>query len=264
MARTLSAFELGSHCILCHEELTEEGEKMFLVSCCMSGMHQSCIRQKFPGTHLVTCPICHCLTQVTAQVIKRDDFSAEDSDKIESCFLKHHTVNAIPMTAKEIEGLRIALNVRGFRAMRHLSRRMFTVGLAFWFPLPKEKLCDWEDIVSRLSLGLIWNMVSEMRHRYALRVERDGGKGDVFHHFVDHLLEVGVVDEDVPSREFVVRTCCGSAGECQECQGFVSVFDGQRFTNHVALANRTYLYDRVGKSMYKQFEQLMKKKKTKP
>ena len=260
MARTLSAFELGSHCILCHEELTEEGEKMFLVSCCMSGMHQSCIRQKFPGTHLVTCPICHCLTQVTAQVIKRDDFSPEDSDKIESCFLKHHTVNAIPMTTKEIEGLRIALNVRGFRAMRHLSRRMFVVGLAFWFPLPKEKLCNWEDIVSRLSLGLIWNMVSEMRHRYALRVERDGGKGDVFHHLLDHLLEVGVVNDDVVKREFVVRTCNGSGGECQECQGFVSVFDDQRSTHHVALANRAYLYERVGKSLYKQFDQLMKKK----
>ena len=59
------------------------------------------------------------------------------------------------MTAKEIKGLRIALNVRGFRAMRHLNHRMFVVGLAFWFPLVKERLCDWEDIVVHLSPGLI-------------------------------------------------------------------------------------------------------------
>ena len=36
----------------------------------------------------------------------------------------------------------------------------------------KEKLCDWEDIVARLSLGLIWNMVSEMHDRYERRVQR--------------------------------------------------------------------------------------------
>ena len=259
MARTVTAFEMGSRCFVCDGELTEEGDKMFVLSCCRSGIHQSCLREKYPGTHLVTCPFCHCLTQVDAQVIKRDEFSPEDSDKIDLCFLKHHAVNTIPMTTKEMEGLRIALNVRGFRAMRHVSRRMFVVGLAFWFPLTKEKLCDWEDIVSRLSLGLIWNMVSEMRHRYALRVERDGGRGDVFHHLVNHLLEVGVVDEGVTSREFVVRTCCGSGGACRECHGFVTVFDGQRFTDHVALANRAYLYDRVGKSMYNQFADMAKK-----
>ena len=69
--------------------------------------------------------------------------------------------------------------------MRHVSHRVFVVGLAFWFPLPKEKLCDWEDIVVRLSLGLIWNMVSEMRDRH----ERCEGRGDAFHHFLDYLLK---------------------------------------------------------------------------
>ena len=118
------------------------------------------------------------------------------------------------MTKEEIRGLRIALNVRGYRAMRHLSRRAFVVGLAFWIPLPKEKLCDWEDIVSRLSLGLIWNMVSEMRHRYALRVERDG-KGTVFHHFVDYLLNVCVEDNDVATRDCVIQTCSESGGDVQ-------------------------------------------------
>ena len=260
MACTVNAFDVGSRCMFCTRDLMEEGEKLFLVDCCGSGMHQWCLLEKFPNYHLVTCPSCRCRAKITAQDIQRDEFSPTDSDKIGLCFLKRHVVNRIPMTTKEIEGLRIALNVRGFRAMRHLSRRMFTVGLAFWFPLPKEKLCDWEDIVSRLSLGLIWNMVSEMRHRYALRVERDGGKGDVFHHLLDHLLEVGVVNDDVVKREFVVRTCSGSGGECQECQGFVSVFDDQRSTHHVALANRAYLYERVGKSLYKQFDQVMKKK----
>ena len=77
-----------------------------------------------------------------------DKFLPPDSDKIESSFLKHHVVGRLPLTGKEIEGLRIALNVRGFQAMPHASHRVFAVGLAFWFPLPKKKLCDWEDIVA--------------------------------------------------------------------------------------------------------------------
>ena len=143
--------------------------------------------------------------------------------------------------------------------MRHLSHRAFVVGLAFWIPLPKEKLCDWEDIVAHLSLGLIWNMVSEMRHRYTLRVERDG-KGDVFHHFVDYLLSVCVEDDDVATRDCVVKTCCQNGGKCAECKGFASVFNGERFTDHVAMAKRASLYDRVGKLMYEQFVGAIKKR----
>ena len=98
-----------------------------------------------------------------------------------------------------------------------------------------------------------------MRHRYALRVERDG-KGDVFHHFVDYLLSVCVEDNDVTKRECVVQTCSESGGKCEECTGFATVFDRERFTHRVAMANRTYLYDRIGEIMYKQFAGAIKKR----
>ena len=165
---TTAAFDVMDHgmqCVFCTRDLSGEGERVFLLQCCMSGAHHACLREKFPDWHLVTCPKCRCRTRVTAQVLRREKFSPADSDKIEYCFLKHHVVSHISMTSKEVQGLRIALNVRGFRAMRHVSHRVFAVGLAFWFLLPKDKLCDWEDIAARLSLGLIWNMVSEMRDR---------------------------------------------------------------------------------------------------
>ena len=260
MAAAFDAMEEGKQCLYCTRELQSEGERVFLLRCCMSGAHHACLSEKFPDWHLVTCPKCRCRTRVTAQVLRCDKFSAADSDKIEYCFLKHHRVGRVPMTSKEIEGMRIALNVKGFGAMRHVSHRIFTVGLAFWFPLPKEELCDWEDIVARLSLGLIWNMVSEMRTRYQGRVRRDG-RGDGFHHFLDYLMEVYMEADDVSKRDVVVKTC--GAAECKECQGFASVFDGQRYTDHVCLANRSHLYDRVERGLYLSFVRMMNKKNTK-
>ena len=224
----------------------------------MSGAHHLCLREKFHDWHLVTCPKCRCRIRVTAQVLRRDKFSTADSDKIEFCFLKHHVVSRIPMTYEEIQGLRIALNVRGFRAMRYVSHRVFAVGLAFWFPLSKDKLCDWEDIAARLSLGLIWNMVSEMRDRYERRVQSED-RGDSFHHFLDYLLEVGEEDDEVPTRDCVVQTCRDKS--CTECKGFLSVFDGQRYTDRVALANRFHLYERVAKGLYNSFVQMTTTKK---
>ena len=159
---------------------------------------------------------------------------------------------------EEIQGLHIALNVRGFRAMRHVSHRVFAVGLAVWFLLPKDKHCDWEGIAARLSLGLIWNMLSEMRDRYERRVQREG-RGDAFHHFLDYLLEVSEEDDEVPTRDCVVQTCRDES--CTECKGFDSVFDGQRFTDRVALANRSHLYERVAKGLYNSFVQMTTSKK---
>lgn len=75
------------------------------------------MQDKFPDDALLTCPKCYCQTRVTAQVIQRDRFSPTDSDKIQASFLKHHVVSGIPMTAKEMEGLRIALDTNGFRAL---------------------------------------------------------------------------------------------------------------------------------------------------
>ena len=93
-------------------------------------------------------------------------------------------------------------------------------------------------------------MLSEMRSRYQRRVQRDG-RGDAFHHFVDYLLEVAEEDDEVPTRDCVVQTCRDES--CTECRRFASVFDGQRLTDRMALANRSHLYQRVAKELYNSF-----------
>ena len=99
--------------------------------------------------------------------------------------------------------------------------------------------------MARLSLGLTWDKLSELRAQFRTRVEKDG-RGDAFHHFVDYLLEAGEVDDEVAQRDCVLKTC--EEQSCEECKTFISVFNGQRYSDHVALANRRYLYDRVEKS----------------
>ena len=68
-----------------------------------------------------------------------------------------------------------------------------------------------------------------MRGRYDQRVSRDG-KGDAFHHFLDHLDEVAHVDDEVDKASVVVKNCWNV--ECVECRGFISVFDGEHCSNH--------------------------------
>ena len=139
MAAAFDVMDQG--CVFCTRDLLGEGERVFLLHYCKSisiALLPLCLRENFPDWHLVTCPKCCCWTRVTAQVLWQDKFSPADSDKIEYCFLKHHAATRIPMTSEEIHGLRIALKVRGFRAMRHVSHRVFAVGLTFWFPLPKD------------------------------------------------------------------------------------------------------------------------------
>ena len=125
-----AAFDVMDHdmpCVFCTRDLgSGEGERVLLLQCCMRGAHHTCLRDKFPDWNFVTCPRCVRRTRVTGQVLRRDKFTPEESDKIEYCLL-----------------------------FFHVSHRVFAVGLSFWFPLPKDKLCDWEDIVARLTLGLI-------------------------------------------------------------------------------------------------------------
>ena len=89
-----------------------------------------------------------------------------------------------------------------------------------------------------------------------MRMQQDG-RGDAFHHFVDYQLGVSVEDEGVPMRDLVVKACCDE--ECQECNAFVSVFDRQRVTNYVGLANRAYLYERGDKELYNSFVETIQK-----
>ena len=129
--------------------------------------------------------------------------------------------------------------------------------MTFWVPAVKEKLCEWEDITQRLSFGLTWNMVSEMRGRYDLRVQRDG-KGDAFHHFLDYLLELAMVNDDVVTLCCVVKSW--TSRSCPECKAFARIFDGQRCSDLVAMANRAYFYQRVEKELLGSFAKYMKKK----
>ena len=63
----------------------------------------------------------------------------------------------------------------------------------------------------------------------------------------------------MPTRDCVVQTC--EDKHCTECRGFASVFDGQRFTDRVALANRSHLYQCVSKELYNSFVQMTTGKK---
>ena len=101
-------------------------------------------------------------------------------------------------------------------------------------------------------------MVSEMRDHYQLCVQCNG-RGDGFHYLLDYLLEVCVEDDEVPTRDCVVQTCRQES--CTECKAFASVFDGQRYTDRVALANRAHLYERVEKGLYNSFVQMTTSKR---
>ena len=96
-----------------------KGKECFLSNCCKSGFHRACLEEKYPDWHLgfAVCLKCHCRTRLSVQVIQRDKFSPADTDKIELSFIKYHVVARVPMTAKEIEGLGMALNAHRFRAM---------------------------------------------------------------------------------------------------------------------------------------------------
>ena len=118
----MAAFDVMDHdvpCVFCAGDLgSGEEERVLLLQCCLSGAHHACLRDKFPDWNFVICPKCDRRTRVTGHVLRRDKFTPEQADKIEYCFVKHQAVRRTPMTSEEIHGLRIALNVRGFRAMR--------------------------------------------------------------------------------------------------------------------------------------------------
>ena len=260
---TDNVFERALKCVLCTRKDMKDGEKMFVLNCCRRGVHKACLDDKYPQWRegVMVCPQCRRRTCVTIQVIQRDKFSPSENDKIEGAFLKHRIGTKVRMTTEERVGLRVALNVNGYRAMRHVSHRIFLLGLQFWWALPKAQVCEWEDIVARLSLGLIWTKMAEIRAQCQTRVEKDG-RGDAFHHFVDYLLEAGEVDDEVSGRDCVVKTC--EKETCEECKEFITVFEGQRYSDHVALANRRYLYERVEKVLYHQFVEMHKKKTKTP
>jgi len=188
--------------------------------------------------------------KATEQVIQRSKFSMAQMDKIKRCFNIHHVPCHIPMTKEVMKGLDTAMRIPGPPAMRHVSHRIFLVGMCFWFGAKKEMVCEWEDIACRLSLRLIFANISEMQSRFQWRVERDQ-KGDAFHHFLEYLEEVANEDNEAVSESAVVQSC-GKKG-CKKCDEFVAVFDGKRCSRLVCMANRKYFYERVEMKLYREF-----------
>ena len=123
-------------CVVCSRSDMKDGEKLFMLECCKEGVHKSCLRQPTNGRRVV-CPRCRIETCVHNQVIQKDPFSEKDMDLIDLCFLKHQVVSRIPMTQKEIQGLRVAAKLSRLNALRHISHRVFLTGLVFWAPLKK-------------------------------------------------------------------------------------------------------------------------------
>ena len=141
-------------------------------------------------------------------------------------------------------------------------------------------------LTTRRSLAAMWMTKIESRRssaigRISLRVSRwdwygtwflrcmiatngvcNGGSRGCFPPF-SGLSPGSVLEHDkVPTHDCVVKSCCGSTGDCAECKAFTSVFDGQRYTDQVAMANRSHLYERVGKGLYSSFVQIKTKKWT--
>ena len=244
----------GLVCYMCKNSKMPDGEVMMRMDCCRAAVHRSCLAKHYPG--LVNDKTLHCLkcrkvdSKASIRVVQTKEFTVEQVDLIERCFLKHHTFTRIPLTQKEMQGLETARLIEGPRAMFHVSYRIFMVGMSFWFPVQKETVCDWADVTTRLSLGLIWNLISEMRSRFELRVQAEK-KGDAFHHFLEYLVEAAYEDESV-KRTNVMMSSCGET-ECQECDGFVSVVERDRHTHKVALGNRPYFFDRVDLKQFREF-----------
>ena len=128
-------------CVVCSSCEMKDGEKLFLLECCKEGVHNSCLVRPPNGGRLV-CPKCRIETCVHNHVVQKDHFTEKNMDLIDLCFLKHQVVSRIPMTQKEIQGLRVAANVPGLNALRHVSHRVFLTGLAFWMPLDNSMFCE--------------------------------------------------------------------------------------------------------------------------
>jgi len=248
-------------CYLCHEFSMADGDKLFLMNCCKEGIHRSCLKKKVPdwtNDKVVPCPKCHLThSKATEQVIQRSKFTVAQMETIERCFNLHYPSSRVPMTQEEMKGLDTARHIPGPTAMRHVSHRIFLVGMCFWFGAKKERVCDWEDIGCRLSLKLPFFLLSEMQGRYQRKVEREQ-KGDAFHHFLEYLHEVAYEDNEAVRQSAVVQSC-GKQG-CKECNDFIALFDGERCSHLVGMANRKYFYERVEMTLYRQFMRLVHRK----
>ena len=64
------------------------------------------------------------------------------------------------------------MRIPGPPAMHHVSRRIFLVGMCFWFGAKKEMVCKLEDIACRLSLRLIFVNIFNLTKKWSKTINK--------------------------------------------------------------------------------------------
>lgn len=187
-----------------------------------------------------------------------NEFTLAQNDTIENVFLLHFSKGDIPMTKKEIRGINNALKTRGIESMRHVSYRVFIVGTAFWLPLDRETYCGWEDVATRLSLGLIFDNLSVMRWRFECKNKYGPGKGrELFHQFLTELLEMSYESEECQRRTTLVESCEDTT--CEDCVTLKKMFSlSSDLTCPVTIPNREHFYRKVPDNVFQEFRKVMR------
>lgn len=255
---------VAGSCFVCSGTVPKAKEKRLVLSCCRQSIHQTCLADNFGAllsdleTHeYVPCPNCHRRFSIGSMIVPNDKFTVAETKAIDKVFVLHHSKACIPMTKSEIRGIAKALDTRGIDSMRHVSYRVFVVGAAFWFPLVRKHYCEWEDVATRLSLGFIYENLSEMRSRFEARKKYGPHKDrHPFRHFLHDLMEMSYENDDVRRRAEVFATC--NDPSCKYCAALGKMFWLQlRPTGHVAIPNREHFYDRVTPKLFEGFRCLM-------
>ena len=202
-------------CYVCSTTISEAKEKLFVLSCCRRSIHKPCLEDRLGALVSkqqmgkdVPCPNCHRRFSIGSMIVHNDTFTVAQTKMIEMVFVLHHSKPYIPMTKREIRGITKALKTPGIDSMRHASYRIFVVGAAFWFPLERSVYCEWEDVATCLSLGLVFENLSEMRQRFKARKKYGPRKDrDPFHHFLNELLEMNYESDDGRKCTELVMMC---------------------------------------------------------
>lgn len=145
-------------------------EKLYTLSCCGQCVHKSCHVEKFGnllnGGHTgeyMPCPNCQQRFLIKAEVVRKDKFTEAETKIIERVLARHYDKAILLMMRSEVQGIMKALNIRGVESMRYVSYQVFIVGVAFWLPLETKDYCKWEDVASCVSMGFIFENLTEMR-----------------------------------------------------------------------------------------------------
>lgn len=253
-------------CFVCSETLTKDKDNLLVLSCCKESVHKTCMidalhdkrSRKGQRGKSSLCPNCNRSYTVENAFVCSNEFTVAQTNTIENVFLLHHSKGDIPLTKKEIRGINNALKTPGVESMRRVSYRVFIVGVAFWLPLEREKYCEWEDVATRLSLGLIFANLSEMRSRFEYKKKHGPGKRrELFHQFLTELLEMSYESDDGRTRTTLVESCGDTA--CEDCVTFKKMFSLQSdITCPVTIPNREHFYQKVPHKVFQAFREVVR------